>query len=164
MKLEEKVVKLLTAKNKTLAIAESCTGGMIGELLTSVPGASKIFGFGVVSYSAKAKQKILHVKPALIQKYGEVSEPVACAMAQGIQKLSKSDLAIAVTGIAGPTGGTAKKSVGTVCLSLISKDGRHIKNRTFVFKGRRHNIRKSASTAALQWVHEYLTKQLKEVV
>ncbi len=147
----------MTRQKKTLSLAESCTGGMIGERLTSISGASKIFGFGVVSYSALAKQKLLKVPLSIIKKYGEVSEPVACAMAEGIQRVSGSDLAIAVTGIAGPAGGTAKKPVGTVCLSLISKDGRHIKNRTLFFKGRRHNIRKKASTTALQWVHNYLT-------
>ena len=147
MKLEEKIIRLLTQRKETVSVAESCTGGLIGQRLTSVPGTSKVFGFGVVSYSGKAKQKLLKVSPSLIQKYSEVSEEVAQAMAQGIQRLSQSTYAISVTGIAGPTGGTAQKPVGTVCFSLISEKGQHIKNKTLHFSGSRSQIRRKASTA-----------------
>ncbi|HBQ20653.1 MAG TPA: damage-inducible protein CinA [Deltaproteobacteria bacterium] len=157
MRVEEKIIHLLTQQKKTVSLAESCTGGWVGEKLTSIPGASKVFGFGVVSYSAKAKQKLLNVPASLIKKYGEVSPEVACAMAKGILSLSKSTYALAITGIAGPTGGTSKKPVGTVCLSLISKDGQHIKNRTLYLKGSRHHIRKKASDQILKMLYYSLT-------
>ncbi|MBI3016707.1 MAG: nicotinamide-nucleotide amidohydrolase family protein [Deltaproteobacteria bacterium] len=147
MKLEEKIIHLLTQRKETVSIAESCTGGLIGQRLTSIPGASKVFGFGVISYSGQAKQKLLKVSPSLIKKHGEVSQKTAQAMAQGIQRLSKSDYALSVTGIAGPEGGTTQKPVGTVCFSLISEQGQHIKNKTLHFSGSRSQIRRKASTA-----------------
>jgi len=147
MKIEEKIIHLLTQKKETVSIAESCTGGLIGQRLTSVPGASKVFGFGVVSYSGQAKQKLLKVSSSLIKKHGEVSEEVAQAMAQGIQRLSQSHYALSVTGIAGPAGGTVQKPVGMVCFSLISEKGQHIKNKTLHFSGSRSQIRRNASTA-----------------
>ena len=159
MKLEEKIIRLLTQRKETVSVAESCTGGLIGQRLTSVPGTSKVFGFGVVSYSGKAKQKLLKVSPSLIKKYGEVSQEVACAMAKGIQKLSQSSYALSVTGIAGPAGGSTQKPVGTVCFSLISEKGRHIKNRTLHFSGGRSQIRRKASTAIFKILVHTLTRR-----
>ncbi len=159
MKSEEKIIHLLTQKKETVSIAESCTGGLIGQRLTSIPGASKVFGFGVMSYSGQAKQKLLKVSPSLIKKHGEVSQEVAQAMACGIQRLSQSTYAISVTGIAGPTGGTTQKPVGTVCFSLISEKGRHIKNKTLHFSGSRSQIRRKASTAIFKMLVQVLTKR-----
>lgn len=158
MNFEEKIVHLLTQRKETVSLAESCTGGLLGQRLTSISGASKVFGFGVISYSGQAKQKLLKVSPSLIRKHGEVSQEVAQAMARGIQRLSQSDYALSVTGIAGPTGGTAQKPVGMVCFSLISQRGRHIKNKTLHFSGSRSQIRRKASTAIFKILVQALTK------
>lgn len=147
MRLEEKVIKALIKKKKTVSVAESCTGGLIAERLTSVPGASHVFGFGAVVYSGEAKRKLLKINPALIKAYGEVSEEVASAMATAIQKISKSDYALAVTGIAGPSGGTPLKPVGTVCFSLLSPRRRLIKK--LLLRGRRNEIRDQGSRIIL---------------
>ena len=156
--VEKNIVQLLTQRKQTLSIAESCTGGWIGQRMTSVPGAFRVFGLGVISYSAEAKKEILKVSPKLIQKHGVVSEEVAVAMAKGVQKLSRSHYAISVTGIAGPTGATPTKSVGMVCLSLISKGGKNIKKRTLHLKGSRRGIRKEASTQILNWLYQSLVR------
>lgn len=156
MTIEKKLVALLNSQKKTVSFAESCTGGGLTQRLTSVSGASKVFGFGIVSYSAKAKNKCLGIPLSLIRKYGEVSREVALAMAQGIQKISKSDYAVSITGIAGPTGGSLSKPVGTVYLSLISKEAEHIKKH--YLQGSRNQIRKKATSIALQWLFEVLTK------
>lgn len=158
MNFEEKIIHLLTQRKETVSLAESCTGGLLGQRLTSISGASKVFGFGVISYSGQAKQKLLKVSPSLIRKHGEVSQEVAQAMARGIQRLSQSDYALSVTGIAGPTGGTAQKPVGMVCFSLISQRGRHIKNKTLHFSGSRSQIRRKASTAIFKILVQALTK------
>lgn len=147
MKLEEKVILALMKKKKTVSVAESCTGGLIAERLTSIPGASQVFGFGAVVYSGEAKRKLLKINTAFIKTYGEVSEEVVSAMAQAIQKLSKSDYALAVTGIAGPSGGTSLKPVGTVCFSLLSQRRRLIKK--LLLRGRRNEIRDQAATVIL---------------
>lgn len=154
MKIEEKIVRLLTVKHKTISVAESCTGGLLAQRLTSVPGASTVFGFGVVSYSGKAKNVFLKVRPSLIRRYGEVSKEVALAMARGIQKVSQSDYSISITGIAGPTGGTSQKPVGTVYLSLLSQKAAHIKK--CLLRGNRNQIRMKATTIALHWLHQAL--------
>ncbi|MEK7790404.1 MAG: CinA family protein, partial [Deltaproteobacteria bacterium] len=117
------------------------------ERLTSVPGASQVFGFGAVVYSGEAKRKLLKIDPALIKTYGEVSEEVTSAMAKAIQKISKSDYALAVTGIAGPKGGTALRPVGTVCFSLLSPRRQLIKK--LLLRGRRNEIRDQASRVIL---------------
>ena len=155
--LENKIIRVLQKKKKTISIAESCTGGILSERLTSVPGASKVFGWGIVSYSAQAKQKLLNVSRTMIKNYGEVSKEVATAMAFGVKKVSKSDYAIGITGIAGPTGGTKEKPVGLVYLSLISPKEQHIKK--CLFRGNRQTIRKKSATVALQWLYDELKRQ-----
>ena len=122
-KIESAIVRLLTKKKKTLALAESCTGGMIANLITNVPGASKIFLGGVVSYSNEAKQKFLGVRLKSLQQYGAVSETVAREMAAGARKKFGADFAVAVTGIAGPSGGTKTKPVGTVFIAAAGAFG-----------------------------------------
>ncbi len=121
--IENVVVRLLAAQKKTLALAESCTGGGLAQRVTDVPGASEIFLGGVVSYSNAAKQKFLGVRAETLQQHGAVSEAVAREMAIGAREKFGSDFAIAVTGIAGPGGGTADKPVGTVFLALASAAG-----------------------------------------
>lgn len=120
--LEEVVVRLLTARKQTLAIAESCTGGYLAHRITNVPGASAVLLAGYVTYSNEAKIAALDVDPALIAKYGAVSAEVATAMAEGARGKLKADFALATTGIAGPSGGTEEKPVGTVFIALATAD------------------------------------------
>ena len=118
--LEEAVVKLLTARKQTLAVAESCTGGYLAHRITNVPGASAVLLAGYVTYSNEAKAAMLGVDPRLIAEHGAVSEQVARAMAEGARTNSKADFALATTGIAGPSGGTEEKPVGTVFIALAA--------------------------------------------
>jgi nicotinamide-nucleotide amidase len=116
--MEAAVVRLLARRGKTLALAESCTGGLIAHRITNVPGASKVFPGGVVAYSNAAKQKFLGVRAKTLARHGAVSADVAGEMAAGALEKFGADLAIAVTGIAGPGGGTKAKAVGTVFIAL----------------------------------------------
>ncbi|MDR0907638.1 MAG: CinA family protein [Rikenellaceae bacterium] len=117
------VAQMLTEREKTLAVAESCTGGRIASLFTAMPGASAYFLCGVVSYSNSAKMDILGVEATALEQYGAVSQQVAEEMAQGVLDISDADYAIATTGIAGPTGGTPEKPVGTVWIAVASREG-----------------------------------------
>jgi nicotinamide-nucleotide amidase len=125
--LEQVVIRRLTEQKKTLALAESCTGGAIAHRLTNVPGASVVFRGGIVSYSNDAKQTILGVKRESLTAHGAVSEEVASEMAAGVRKALGADYALAVTGIAGPGGGTESKPVGTVYISLAFPGGVKVK-------------------------------------
>ena len=120
-KIEEMVVLALASQQRTLALAESCTGGFIANQITNVPGASKVFLGGVVAYSNGVKKKFLGVRFKSLLKHGAVSEAVAREMAEGARKRFGADFAIAVTGIAGPGGGTKSKPVGTVLIALAGK-------------------------------------------
>ncbi len=114
----KKLSELLISKNMSIAVAESCTGGSISSSLTSIPGASTYFNCGFITYSNQSKVNMLGVEPKTIELFGAVSEKVAYEMAMGAGQNSQSDLAISVTGIAGPSGGTPKKPVGTVCFGF----------------------------------------------
>jgi nicotinamide-nucleotide amidase len=127
--IETVVVRLLTAQKKTLALAESCTGGNIAHRVTNVPGASAVFLGSVVSYANDVKEKFLGVRPETLQEHGAVSEMVAREMVEGARKKFGSDFAIAVTGIAGPAGGTPEKPVGTVFIALADKSGTTVERR-----------------------------------
>jgi nicotinamide-nucleotide amidase len=116
--LESVVVKMLTAQHRTLALAESCTGGCISHLLTNVPGASAVLLAGVVTYSNAAKQRFVGVNQATLESHGAVSEQVVREMAEGVRRETRADYSLAVTGIAGPSGGTPAKPVGTVFIAL----------------------------------------------
>ena len=120
--LEETVVRLLTGRQQTLAIAESCTGGYLAHRITNVPGASAVLLAGYVTYSNEAKSAMLGVDPRLISEHGAVSEPVALALAEGARAGAKTDFALATTGIAGPSGGTEPKPVGTVFIALAARN------------------------------------------
>jgi nicotinamide-nucleotide amidase len=121
--MEEVVGSLLRERALTLAVAESCTGGLIGHRLTDVPGISSSFLLGVVAYSNAAKERMLDVSPATLERFGAVSVETAEQMARGVRAAAGSDLGLATTGIAGPGGGTAEKPVGTVCIALAWEDG-----------------------------------------
>jgi PncC family amidohydrolase len=147
-KIEAVVVRLLTRKKKTLAVAESCTGGCIANRITNVPGASKIFPGGVVAYSNAVKQKFLGVRSATIARHGAVSEAVAREMAEGARKKFGADFAIAVTGIAGPGGGSRTKPVGTVFIALADAPGTVVERRLNPF--RREQFKRVTAEQALK--------------
>lgn len=139
----------LTAQNKMLVTAESCTGGGIAYTITEIPGSSGWFERGFVTYSNLAKQEQLGVAHDLITRFGAVSEEVAKAMALGALRHSHADFSVAVTGIAGPDGGTAEKPVGTVCFGWSVRDGMTKTTRT-VLEGDRQQVRELSILAALQ--------------
>ena len=121
--MQELVHRILTERGKTLATAESCTGGAIASRFTAMPGASAYFRCGVVSYSNESKAALLGVDPATIARVGAVSEEVARQMAEGVRRVAGADYAIATTGIAGPSGGSAEKPVGTVWIAVATPEG-----------------------------------------
>ena len=145
--LAEVVGEELARQNKTIAVAESCTGGWLAKLITDVPGASKYFTYGWISYSNDAKISELGVPAGLIEKHGAVSEQVAEAMARGARRKAGTDFAIGITGIAGPTGGTELKPIGLVYISLDSISGCETKRCLFINK--RHFTRLRAAQTAL---------------
>ncbi|WP_456371431.1 CinA family nicotinamide mononucleotide deamidase-related protein [Thermodesulfatator atlanticus] len=153
--LESVVGKLLNAKGETLAVAESCTGGLIASRLTRIPGSSAYFERGVVTYSNQAKIEILGVPEEAINRHGAVSKPVALAMAEGVRKLSGTTYGIGVTGIAGPTGGSAQKPVGTVWIGFSCPEDTVAQ--CFLFPGERHLVQDYAASTALDWLRRYLT-------
>jgi PncC family amidohydrolase len=152
MTLCSDVLKAL--KGKTLATAESCTGGGIGAALTAVPGASKIFVGGVISYTNDIKHRVLGVDQAVLDKYGAVSSPVAGAMASGVRNLMKCDVAVSVTGLAGPGGDDFGNPVGTVCIGYADK--RQTLAKKCRFYGDRDDIRQQAVKAALELILEVI--------
>lgn len=152
--MEEIVGMRLSVTGYTLAVAESCTGGLIAERLTEVSGASKYFLEGAVTYSNEAKIRTLGVKKELLRKHGAVSGEVAEAMAEGIRQRAGADIGLAVTGIAGPTGGTEEKPVGLVYIALANDAG--TEHRKLMLPGDRHLIRWRASQAALDLLRRRL--------
>ncbi|OAG28695.1 CinA family nicotinamide mononucleotide deamidase-related protein [Thermodesulfatator autotrophicus] len=152
--LEGVIGKLLLERKETLALAESCTGGLVASRITRIPGSSAYFERGVVSYSNEAKIEILGVPEEDIKTFGAVSEPVAKAMAEGVKKLAKTTYGIGITGIAGPTGGTKDKPVGTVWIGFSCKDGTVAQ--CFLFPGNRHTVQDYAASTALDWLRRYL--------
>ncbi len=152
------LVAELTAAGKTLATAESCTGGWIAKALTDVAGSSACFGFGIVSYSNAAKEALLGVKPATLARHGAVSEAVVHEMAAGVLGVSGADLGVAVSGIAGPDGGSADKPVGTVCFGWSRRSGAGLEVTTGRrrFAGDRDAVRLQSVVVALEGVRERL--------
>jgi len=145
--LESRIGEMLKQDGATLAVAESCTGGLIGHRLTNVSGSSQYFLEGRVTYSNEAKMQALQVDPGLIQDHGAVSEPVAEAMAQGIREVGKTTYGLAVTGIAGPDGGTEAKPVGLTFIAVADRKGTHCER--FVFPQDRVRNKERAAQAAL---------------
>ncbi len=149
--LSSRLGRLLRESGKTLAVAESCTGGLIAKLLTDVPGSSEYFLGGVVSYGNEAKRELLAVRRETLEEYGAVSGEVALEMARGALARFDSDLAVAVTGIAGPDGGTPDKPVGTVYFALARREGGETTKKR-EFNGDRAAVRQAASLQALELV------------
>ena len=152
--LEEVVGNLLKTKKLKVAVAESCTGGMLGEMITRIPGSSEYFQGGVISYSAKVKEDLLKVPPKVIKKYGEVSKQVAELMAEGVRRCCHSDIGISISGIAGPGGATEKKKVGLVYMALA--DGKKTITQKHQLFGSRQLIRLRAARRALNMLRIYL--------
>jgi nicotinamide-nucleotide amidase len=145
--MEEIIVKNLSRLRKTIATAESCTGGLIGDRITNVPGASEVFKGGVITYSNRSKQEILGVASDLLKKYGAVSEKVAMKMSYSVMKKFNSDYGLSVTGIAGPDGGSIEKPVGTVFISLSNQETTKVEK--FMFGKDREKNKIKTSQAAL---------------
>jgi nicotinamide-nucleotide amidase len=152
--MEEVVGRSLAISGFTLAVAESCTGGLISERLTNVPGSSKYFVEGLVTYSNESKTRLLGVDKKLILEFGAVSQQVARDMARGVRHRAKTDFGLAVTGIAGPDGGSEEKPVGLVFIALA--DEAHTEHKRFVLPGDRELIRWRASQAALDMLRRRL--------
>jgi nicotinamide-nucleotide amidase len=152
--LEQVVVDTLVRRGLTLSLAESCTGGLVANRITDIPGSSAAFMVGVVSYANQAKMDFLGVGEQLLINYGAVSEQVARAMAEGVRQRSGTDVALSITGIAGPSGGTPEKPVGLVYMALASDMGTVAEQYQFV--GSRINIKLSASQFALNMLRLFL--------
>jgi nicotinamide-nucleotide amidase len=152
--LEQVIGTMLRAKGLTLALAESCTGGLIAKRVTDVPGSSQYFCVGVVAYSNEAKTDLLGVPRELIQTHGAVSPEVAEAMAQGVKQRSGADIGLAVTGIAGPDGGTPEKPVGLVYIGL--SHGGRVEHRRLQIPGDRERVREFTAQVALDWIRRSL--------
>ncbi len=155
--LADCVGRLLIENGKTLSLAESCTGGLIAQLLTDRPGASAFLERGAVTYANSAKHAWLGVEESILESHGAVSAECARAMATGVRKAADTDLALAVTGIAGPEGGTFEKPVGTVFIAMASRDQEWVKG--YRFAGDRRKIRLLTATMALDWLRRHLTGQ-----
>jgi PncC family amidohydrolase len=147
-KIVRQIHNRLLSQAKTISVAESCTGGILSSQLTSLPGSSSYFLLGAVTYSNKSKEMTLGIPIKIIARYGAVSHQVARLMAQNVRKKTHADLGLSITGIAGPTGTTPAKSIGTVYICLSEKN----KNicRKFNFSGNRENIRKKSTQSALR--------------
>lgn len=153
--LVELVAKALTGSDMKLVTAESCTGGGIAQMLTSLAGSSVWFERGYVTYSNAAKQECLGVSEEILEQYGAVSEETASAMAMGALENSHADVSISVTGIAGPDGGSDEKPVGTVCLGWSKRGGRTLTTRV-VFQGDREQVRQQSALMALQGLLDFV--------
>jgi nicotinamide-nucleotide amidase len=154
LSLSRRVGKALEKKGRTLSTAESCTGGWVAQAVTSVAGSSAWFERGYVTYSNAAKRDMLGVSARTLARHGAVSEPTAREMARGAIRKSRADIAVSITGIAGPGGGVPGKPVGTVCFGWAS--GRKIRSETKRFKGGRGRIRRQSVIHALRGVLKWL--------
>ena len=150
--MAEVVVKKLLEKNKTIATCESCTGGLIGKMITEISGSSAAYGFGFVTYSNEAKMQLVGVKHETLEKHGAVSEETAKEMAEGARRVSGSDIAVSVTGIAGPGGGTKEKPVGLVYIGVSDENGTEAFR--FVQHGDRERVRNKSALCALDIVRK----------
>ncbi len=149
--LSLKILKLLTKKKLTLSFAESCTGGLLASSITSISGSSKVFNMGLVTYSNNAKVKLLQVPKKTITKYGAVSHETCLSMVKNLSKISKANISISITGVAGPNGGTKAKPVGLVYIGL--KKGSKIIVKKNLFKSKKRiSIQKATAKQALKMI------------
>ena len=155
LKKSKKIVNLLKRKKLKISFAESCTGGLLSSSITSVSGSSKVFTLGVVAYSNQSKIKVLKVPKNIIRKYGSVSEQVCQAMVKNLNKISKTNISVSITGIAGPSGGTKIKSVGLVYVGIKKGNRAVVKKYLFKNKGRAY-IQKAAVNKSLGLILSFL--------
>ena len=153
---ENKIIKFLITKKISISVAESCTGGMLASYITSIAGSSKIFNMGLITYSNKAKFKILRVPKKILNKFGAVSKECCIKMLKNLKKISKSDICISTTGIAGPSGGSLIKPVGTVYIGVYVKKRIVIKKYNFSSKLLRKSIQKKTCKEALKLIKKYI--------
>lgn len=152
------VLHLCAQRGLTLAAAESCTGGLAAKELTDVPGASRVFLGGVVSYTDQVKRQVLHVPEILLERCGAVSQPVARAMALGVRVLTGADLALSVTGLAGPDGDDRGNPVGTVFIALAAADGVQVKE--LHLTGDRASIRRQSADEMWKLTRAFITGEI----
>lgn len=148
---------ILTKQKQTIAVAESCTGGLISKLLTDVSGSSNYISLNVVTYSNEAKTKILGVKQKTLEEFGTVSEETVKEMAEGIKSLTGSDFGLGITGVAGPTGGTPEKPVGLVYIGLADKKRTISEKLIFSKELHREEVREKAAEQALHLLRDFIT-------
>ena len=154
-KLSQKVIRLLKKKRLKISFAESCTGGLLSSAITSVSGSSKVFTVGLVAYSNQSKIKVLKVPKKIIRKYGSVSEQVCLTMVKNLSKISKTNISVSITGIAGPSGGTKIKPIGLVYVGI--KKGNKIEVKKYLFKNKgRSYIQKAAVNKSLGLILSFL--------
>jgi nicotinamide-nucleotide amidase len=156
MKLEKAIGNHLRGKGWTLSIAESCTGGLVCDRITNIPGSSDYFEGGMVTYSIRAKARHLAIPLAYIEKYDPVSSEVAGRMALGVRTAFRTTLGLSVTGIAGPTGGTPQRPVGRVFIAIAQ--GKRTWLRKLSLKGSRQKIKKEAAQESLKFLYDYLMR------
>ena len=150
-KLSQKVVKLLTKKRLKISFAESCTGGLLSSSITSISGSSKVFALGLVTYSNQAKTNILKVPKKIIMKHGAVSYETCLSMVKNLYKISRTNISLSITGVAGPNGGTKQKPVGLVFIG--GKKGNKTLVKKFLFKNRtRNSIQRSTVNKSLNLI------------
>tara|TARA_B100000965_G_scaffold119010_1_gene98159 strand:- start:229 stop:702 length:474 start_codon:yes stop_codon:yes gene_type:complete len=150
-KIAQRVIKLLSKKRLKISFAESCTGGLLSSSITSISGSSKIFTVGLVTYSNQAKINILKVSKKTILKHGAVSYETCLSMVKNLNRISKTNISVSITGVAGPNGGTKKKPVGLVYIGI--KKGNKILVKKYLFKGKKRNlIQKATVNKALNLV------------
>tara|TARA_B100002051_G_C16720349_1_gene632019 strand:- start:1452 stop:1922 length:471 start_codon:yes stop_codon:yes gene_type:complete len=154
-KLSLKSVKLLTKKKLTISFAESCTGGLLSSAITSVSGSSKVFNMGLITYSNNAKIKLLKVPKKILAKYGAVSHETCLSMVNNLKKISNSNIAVSITGIAGPNGGTKQKPVGLVYIGIKTNNKIIINKKLFKIKNR-NSIQRLTVKSALELVNSVI--------
>ena len=154
-KLSQKLVKLLTKKRLKISFAESCTGGLLSSSITSISGSSKVFTIGLVTYSNQSKISVLKVPKNIIRKHGAVSYETCLAMVKNLSKISKTNISVSITGIAGPKGGTKKKPVGMVFIGIKKYNKTLVKKHLFKNK-KRTSIQKAAVIKALNLILSFL--------
>ena len=152
--IEKRIAELLTQLGYCIGVAESCTGGLVGHIITNTPGASQYFSGGIIAYSNDVKQRVLGVRADTLANYGAVSSETVLEMATGIRRLLSTDIGLAISGIAGPGGGTLDKPVGMVCIG-IDTDG-YSNAETFYWSGERESIKWQASHQVLKMLAVYL--------
>ena len=149
--LSKKIVNRLIKKKLTISTAESCTGGLLSSFITSINGSSKVFDLGLITYSNQSKINILKIPKKIIERYGAVSKQVCLSMVKNVYKLTKSNISLSITGIAGPSGGTKNKPVGLVYVGIKKDDKIKIKKYLFKNKGR-YYIQKAAVDKSLKLI------------